>query len=365
MILMDILYKKLLFIIAFAFISQTIIAQEKLTKKIEKSFAMNNAGELHIENKYGEISINGWDENTLQIVMNIEVTHRKKENAKKLLDRISPKITKMGDYVKIQTQITDKSTGFFAKYFEKANPFDYDKSNIKINYEVYLPKKAEIELKNSFGDVLISDWAGKFKGNIQYGDLWVNEDLNTMDIELKHGKLRGKSINYATVRVKNGSINIESSKDLRINSSGSEINLEKINSLEIYSSKDEIDIVQTGTITGDLKFTTIQIDNLIKEMNLTLKISDLKVNSIEEPDTSIILDQESSKVSINITNMGLRFDATLEEGLLRLPKTFKNVKSKLLDSGKRIRKISAMYGKNNKGKISITGKKGAVLLKEL
>jgi len=50
---------------------------------------------------------------------------------------------------------------------------------------------------------------------------------------------------------------------------------------------------------------------------------------------------------------------------VRLPKSFHDVDSEMLDKGKKLREINAVYGKKVQGRISITGKKGVVLLKEL
>jgi hypothetical protein len=55
----------------------------------------------------------------------------------------------------------------------------------------------------------------------------------------------------------------------------------------------------------------------------------------------------------------------LEEGLLRLPKTFENIETQMIDKGKKIRDIKATYGNSKEGSISITGEKGAILLKDL
>jgi len=361
---MDTLCKKLLWVALTLALGQGVIAQETVSKKIEKTYKMTDAGELHLENKYGNINLYGWDKDETSVVISVMVNHRKKETADDLLRRIDPIIRESDDFVSIGYEIADKSTGWFANFFEKANPFDYDRSNLQIDYTIYMPANAELHVKNTFGDVFIEDWIGKLKADVEHGNLWINENLNRVDIDMKYGKLRAKAINYGTINLKNGALHMENAKSLKVTSSGTDIQIEKVASLEFLSNKDEVIIDEVGTIYGNTKFSTIEVSRLTKDVDLTLKISDFRVSKILDPKADIAIDQESSEISLNITDFSHRFEATLEEGLVRLPKSFENVDSKLLDKGDKLREINGTYGKDVQGKISITGRKGVVLLKE-
>lgn len=362
---MDTLYKKLFFLMVLVICGHYTLAQEQVSKQLKEAYEMTNSGELYLENKYGDVTVTGWDRDNVSITVDITVTHRKLDNAKNLLDRISLNIKEIDDFITVTSEISEKSTGFFAKYFNKANPFDFDRSNVQIDYTIQLPSNAELDITNKFGDVIIGDWSGKLKANVEHGDVWINKDINNADVALKYGKLRAKTVNYGNIRVKNGSVDVEESRDLRINSSGTDVKIDRVSSLEIYSSKDEITIEEVGAIHGDLKFTNMQLNNVDDQINLTMKIADFRVSKVRSPDATIVIDQESSEVSLTISDFSFRFDATLEEGLLRLPKSFKNVETKMLNRGKRVRKITATYGKGSSGEISITGIKGAILLKEI
>lgn len=362
---MDTLCKKILWLALVLVISTSVTAQEKVSKKISKTYAISNAGELHLENKYGDININGWDKNEVSIEIAITVNHRKKENAEDLLKRISLIVHESDDFVSINYQIADKNSGWFARFIDETSPFDFDKSNLQIDYTVYMPKKAELNVTNTFGDVLIEDWTGKLKGLVEHGDVWISENLNKADITMRYGKLRAKNINYGALDLRNGSLDMENSTSLRINSSGMDIVLDTINSFELYSNKDEINAEQVGSIYGTLRFTTVELNLVKTSVDLTMKIADFRVSGILEPNANIAIEQVSSEISLNITDFSHRFDATLEQGLVRLPKTYYDIDSQVLDKSKKLREIKASYGKTLNGKISVTGKKGVLLLNEL
>ncbi|MDY8138304.1 hypothetical protein [Aquimarina sp. 2201CG5-10] len=360
-----IFYNKLILII-FCLCSGThLLAQERVSKKIEKSFDFTNAGKLKLENKYGNIKINGWDQNEIAVTIDIVVTKKDKDDAKELLERIKPFINKASNSLIIFLNIEEKSNNFFSRMLNKANPFDFDKGSVQIDYTIHLPLNATVQVKNKFGDIIINDWNGKLKANLHHGDMYINNDLTDAAIEMKFGKLQTKSITYGDLQLKNSELDIETIKDLKINSNGSTIAINNIANLEIYSSKDKITIKNLERVQGELRFSNMILEQLEEDINLYMEVSDFYVNKILNRNPNIVIKQKSSELNINISDISFDFNASLEQGLLRIPKSFKNIKNNVIDDKKRLRDITATYGSNDlKGKFQITGKKGVIILKE-
>ncbi len=362
--IMDTHYKKILWIAMLLFSVQLATGQERVSKTIEKSFTLTNAGALQLENKYGNINLTGWDKNEVTIKISIKVNHRKMDNAKDLLKRVNPKFKSSSDNISVVSEIANRNTGWFADLFNNANPITNERSHVQIDYEVFLPKKTKLKVTNRFGDVIIDGWSGQLNTIIEHGDLWLGENLSKADIVLKFGKLRAKDMDYASLNLKNGELEMANSKSLRLNSSGTEINMDSVNSLEIYSNKDEILVAEIGTIYGSLKFSTIEISKLTKDVDLNMKIADFKVSKILAPAAEISIVQESSEIRLVVSDFSHRFNATLEQGMVRLPKSFENVNSNMLDKGRKLREIEATYGNEKMGLIVIKGSKGIVTLQE-
>ncbi len=360
-----IFYRYIFVLLTLLFSVHIISAQERTSKKIDKTYPLTNAGELHIENKYGNVIINGWKQKNIQISVDIQVTKKKKEDAQELLNRINPVFTTAADFINVTSTIEEKSNSLISKFFNKANPFDFDKGNIQINYTIHLPFNAEINIINKFGDIVMSNWNGKLKANIQHGNMWLNKDINNANIEMKFGKLKTKGITYGHIRFKNGEIEIEKSNDLKINSSGAIIHIDDVELLEVHSSKDQITIGRVGNIYGELMFSNTNINTVYENIDLNLEVADIWISNIDNPNPSVIINQESSELSVNIKGLFIDFNASLEQGLLRIPKSFTNIKTDVIDKRKRIRNITAVYGKGaNQGKFQINGKKGVIILKE-
>ncbi|MBW1298177.1 hypothetical protein [Aquimarina litoralis] len=361
----DIFYKKIALILLIILQGYYVNAQEKLSKSIEKTYDFTNSGTLQLENKYGNITIDGWDQNKVQIIIDISVSKKEKNDAQELLDRIQPSINQTNGFIKIVSDIKEKSESFFSKVFNSVNPFDFDKGNVQIDYKISLPTNAEIQLTNKFGDIIISDWDGKLTSDLQHGDMWINNDLVNANIKMKFGKLQTKSITYGKIELKNSEFDHQTSKNLRVLSNGSTITIEKVNTLELYSNKDKVDLGSVEKIKGELKFSNVFLDNLINDIDLFLDVADLKVDKITNTAANIDINQKSSEININISDLNFDFEASLEQGLLRIPKTFTHIKNKMIDTKKRLREIQATYGSNqDKGTFRIKGRKGVIILKE-
>jgi len=83
-----------------------------------------------------------------------------------------------------------------------------------------------------------------------------------------------------------------------------------------------------------------------------------------KPTAEISIEQESSEIRLVVTDFSHRFNATIEQGVVRLPKSYENVNSNILDKGKKLREIEATYGNEKEGLIVIKGLKGIVTLQE-
>ncbi|MEM8847618.1 MAG: hypothetical protein AAGD17_11000 [Bacteroidota bacterium] len=361
---MDTRYRLALWMAFMLFSAFVGTAQERVSKIVEKDFKLSNSGEVQIENKYGNIDVTGWEQDKVTIKVSIRVNHRKKENAQSLLSRINPEFKSGSNYVSVASKISKKNTGWFADFFNKTNPVDFDKRHVQIDYEIFLPRKAELRVTNRFGDVIIEGWSGPLNTLMEHGNLWVTEDLNKADIILKFGKVRAQDLEYADLNLKNGDLEMENSSRLRLSSSGTEMDINSVKSLEIYSNKDDILIGEIGSVNGSLKFSTLNMQRLIKEVNLDAKIADFRVTQFIESESKISIEQESSEITLHVSGFSHKFSATLEQGVVRLPKSFENVNSTMLDKGRRLREIEATYGNDQKGLISINGIKGIVTINE-
>ena len=153
------MFCKKISITAILLISLSMFSQERVTKRIENTVFMTPTNSLNLEHKYGDINIYGWEKDSLSITVEVEVNDKDEDQAIELLNRIEFGFKTIGEIMDVSTIISDKNNNVFTKYFNKANPIDSHKGNVRINYTIYLPKNSRIEINNKFGDIILNDFS--------------------------------------------------------------------------------------------------------------------------------------------------------------------------------------------------------------
>ena len=355
-------------ILVIMFITMTpfgIKAQEKISKRLNERHRLTSMGELYLDNKYGDVIINGWNKDSIHIIIDIEAKGKDAQTAQELLSRIKPSIFITEKLVTVKSEILEKEAGLLKKYFSKIDPFTDEEANAKVNYTIYLPEKAEVELYNKYGDVLFSEWNGRLQATVEHGDLRLLDEIENSDLTIKHGKLKAKSLIGAKITANNGDIDISKSDRLRLDSSGSEIKLGSATSFELYSNKDEIEVDSLKSVFGNAKYSTIILNSVDDKLNLSMDLAELKILGFVTPFPILTIEQLSSEIYINVSGLSFDLSAKLEQGVLRIPANMKDVNTNIIDNKNKIRIINATYGTKGKGAFSFTGTKGVIILREL
>lgn len=352
-------YKTFLCVVFCMLLYQSAVSQHKLTKEIKETYAFSNDSKLYLENKYGDIFVSGWDKNSIEIVIDIEAESKNSEKAKKLLNRVKMDIVATDNELKVTSKITKKEGGFLGRL----DPFKNEKT--KINYTIYLPKKAIIEAYNKYGNIIVSDWNGKLKADVEHGEMHLSTALINASLTIKYGKLDAISLQESHIVSKDATVGIHYGTKLKIDSDGSEMTLNNIQKLQLNSNKDNIDILKIDGISGTIKYSKTFLKNLSGKATLDLNHGELRILKHTTTSPDIDINQKESEVYINISETNFSFKAKLEQGVLRIPKIMDNIESEVIDRKEKIRRISATYGAEKQGSIICTGYKGVIILKEL
>lgn len=338
--------------------------QKASTKQWEKSFTVPKSQRLFLENQHGDILVRGWERDEALIKVSISIDSKNGSRPRTLLDQVEIKEEQIPEGVKIISSVQEVKKGFWDKYISSGNRNAMDIIHLKIDYEVYVPKDLALDIQNRFGDLIVDGWNGELAAVIGHGDIWVNNHLEQAWFTLEYGTLKTKSLGQSIVKVANGEVDMDNVEALELHSEGSEIKLGQISRLIMTSDKDEVKMDKVGALKIKSKFSRMTVDTLSHTMAVSMKLSELKVKRVSDPELQISIDQESSDIHLNVSGVSFGFKAILTEGLLRIPKSFKNIQSEVLDEKKRIREVHAVYGTPHTGRMSIKGDKGIVILSE-
>lgn len=336
-----------------------IDAQNAHEKVVTRSFPMTDAGQLIIENKYGDVRIAGWDKNEVEVKATVVV----KGDDEELFDRIQPTFDSAEEFLKVVTEIEPVSDGYWRRLWRNLNPVEFDKSAVDVHYEIFIPASAQIKSENKYGDIVLEDCLGKFRGMVEHGDIRISGDVQYADININFGLFRTYNLKNGEVAVRNGDVDITSADRLTLSCVGTDIEIDSVDELRIQSSKDDIIFGSVGHASGEIRYSKVKLRELRSSMDLKFYQADMEVQSVTPNLNDISIDQASSDIVLDVNNISLRIKASLEAGLLRLPKTVEDLEVHTINEKKELREVQALYGRAPHIPLNIVGKKGYIVIR--
>ena len=104
---------KIYLVLMALLICHNISAQEtKLSKSIDKTFEVSDKLNLEITNKYGNVIIETWSKNEVELKIVILAFGKDESAADKLMDRVEFDFKHSNDYLEIQS-VFDRKKSFF------------------------------------------------------------------------------------------------------------------------------------------------------------------------------------------------------------------------------------------------------------
>jgi hypothetical protein len=163
----------------------SLFAQEKSgvnwSVKLHKSFNKTvpiNSRQIVLNNKFGAMEIENWDQKEVKIEASINVAAQNNETAQDMLDRIS-----------IDELSTTDKIGFRTLWKENQQNWNDGKSyEIRVNYKVWLPNGTKLIAENSFGPLTIGDYAGQAELISKYGNLTAGNLSKGVMVRVEFGR---------------------------------------------------------------------------------------------------------------------------------------------------------------------------------
>jgi DUF4097 and DUF4098 domain-containing protein YvlB len=181
-----------------AFVAAPAMAEEKYEEKFSKTEALAKNGRFTLSNISGDIDVAVWKEAQVKIealkVSKAASLDKAKENAAK----VTIEVTKDGDLVSVETKYPKQTGGFWGG----------DKISVSVNYKVWVPEQAAVELRSVSGDVTVAALGGKAKIDSVSGDVTLLGAAGA-EIKLVSGDLKVENIaGDAFIKAVSGDIDV-------------------------------------------------------------------------------------------------------------------------------------------------------------
>ena len=294
------------------------------TKEITKSFLLSPDSYVEIENKYGDITIESWDIDSVRFEVIITARSQKEWNLEDMLQKIDVEFTSSSSFVLAETSWADNVSFFKKGAYDIKQGFGSE-DKIQVDYKVYLPSWVPLDISNKFGNVFIGKHLGDLEVFVSYGDFRAREIENGKKIEVKYGKLKVKKIKYANIKLGAcKSADIDEAEQLVIESSSSEIEISEVVQLNIRSKHDEIIIDEIEEFQGQLALSDLEIKELSKNMSANVKMGSLRIIETDVMAEKISIEANKADIFLGIDDL---FDGRLNLDITNDPSMFEYPKS--------------------------------------
>jgi len=279
------------------------IADNDYDKTYSKSFSTAGAERLSIENKYGDINIKNWNKQEVSIKVTVTVEASNEERARDLFEKISVTLEKRGSDIIGMTEFDIRSS----------------RSNFSVDYEIFMPKSLNTVIDNRYGDIYINELTGHLDLNLKYGALRIrtlsreNETPhNKVDISYSENS-HIRNCGWLKLNMAYSEIEVERSTALMILSRYSKLYTEVGNSIVAEGKYDNYNLGSLDKFIVDTKYSDIQIDKLQNRLETEMKYTDLEVEEISASFSSIEVDAQYGGVELGIAEeASYKLDAELQ-----------------------------------------------------
>lgn len=210
--------------------------REKFEEKFQKVVDLAKDGHVYLSNISGDIEVKSWSENSVKIdalkVSRASTSQRAKENS----DRVQIEVEKVGKTLRIETKFPKRIDRWFS-----------GSMNVSVDYRLWIPEQASIEVKTVSGDIEAEGLGGLFEANAVSGDITVKKVDKGMAIETVSGDLELEDINGdANLETVSGAIILNGIKG----SVDAETVSGEIELREVSMARD----VEAKTVSGDITY---------------------------------------------------------------------------------------------------------------
>jgi DUF4097 and DUF4098 domain-containing protein YvlB len=181
-----------------AFVAAPALAEEKYEERFAKTEALAKNGRFSLNNVSGDIEIAVWKEAQVKIEALKTSKASSLEKAKENAAKVTIEVTKEGDLVRVETKYPKREGGFWGG----------DRISVSVDYKVWVPEQAAVEVHSVSGDVVIAALGGKAKIDTVSGDVTLAGAAGA-EINVKSGDIDLRNIGGdAFVETVSGDIDI-------------------------------------------------------------------------------------------------------------------------------------------------------------
>lgn len=340
----------------------------RIQKDYNQSFSSGDVQRLEIENKYGDVIVNVWKNDSVKIVAEVEAFGKNQELVNKEIQRVDINIRQIGSMVSAITSFQQaKTRGFLGDLLsdlEDVSKSLVGNSKLSINYEVWMPENLSLTVSNKYGDVFIGRTTADTRVTLAHGDLRADQMTGAVYLDHSFGKHRINQVGEANLTLKGVTSDISEASILIFESSSSQIFIGKTEEIRLDNRNDKILIDEAEVVSGKGSFTDLTVKKLSQNARLDFSYGEVYLDQILKNFSEIRINGKSTDINL-IINQGSYIKTYLEgdQSQMILPNSMFAIKNAPVENTDRVA-LSGMVGntQNETSDLYIVADQGSLII---
>lgn len=290
-------------LILFLFIGYNIslhasepVFKKEFTREVHETFSVSPGVKLEIQNKHGDITIDTWNKNEIQVDVLIKVKSSNSEKAQKFMNEIEIDFSSSSSRVSAKTVYPDNNKSWWSSWFGNGKNLDYE-----VHYTIHAPENMSTALVNKYGNITQASINGDSDVTNKYGDIFYKNVSGSLDLHLGYGKAVVGEVSDSKMQIKYSSIKLLKVDDLEISTKYSDVKIKTCGNMTSYTKYDDYKIETLESIKNDGKYDEFVLGT-VGDINIDTKYTDVKINMLNHKG---IFDTAYGSVDVNGTGNGL------------------------------------------------------------
>ncbi|MBN1924340.1 MAG: hypothetical protein JW798_00765 [Prolixibacteraceae bacterium] len=295
----------------FLLATLTSFSQVSESRQLSKSFKIGKSSVVDISNKYGDISLETWKKDSVNVEIFVQVSEKSRDKLRKKMNDIGFELTQSGHYIVISTILGETQNVFFKEFTKFVETIGITESKVEINMKVKLPDNLDLRINNKFGNVYLDDYSGDVSIDMSNGKLKAHNFDGYCNIKISFGDAFINEIDAGTLEIYYGELNLASARKLRVTSKTSDITITEVGELLANSSRDEYRIRMIDNFETESNWTDFSIAEFNNKSDIRMNYGDLTIEKVKKGFDNIFIDARSTNISLCFDkDTDINFDIT-------------------------------------------------------
>jgi len=281
-----------------------VLAQQyEKSRNLTRTYPATEETSVQIINKYGNIHVLPWEEDSIRFEINIKVEANKQSKVDKTFESIEIEFSESSYYVIAQTVFGNQKSAFWADVSDFTSSMLKSGSNAQIDYRVYLPADVELSIELKFGNLYMTDHNNKTTVYLSNGD-FRGGNFNDLVLDHSFGHVQLDSMNMGSMTLAYSELRMKYAGKIRINSKSSKPDIKSFDNIRLNSKRDTYFFKDAGTISGETSFSYLTLEKLKGDLILTMNYGNLDVGGYGRNFSMLNLNADYTDVNLICSNTG-------------------------------------------------------------